>query len=78
MGSSALCAPATAPLPRNVWAPASRNLSVTFFQKSEMKLRADGTAGVTSTDEALNPYWATFKASLARQARPCPTLNPGP
>lgn len=63
-------------LMRREWAPPSSNLSLHFVIQAR-RLVPSGAAAVTSTDPAVNPWWAVFTASLAAQGlRAEPTTFP--
>ena len=51
---------------REEWAPAALNFTLTFTIQAK-RLQPDGSASVTSTDAAANPWWGAFTASLAAQ-----------
>jgi hypothetical protein len=61
---------------REEWAPASQNFTVTFTIQAK-RLQPDGSASVTSTDAAVNPWWGVFSDSMAAQGlRVAPEIFP--
>jgi hypothetical protein len=61
---------------RDEWAPASLNFTVTFTIQAK-RLQPDGSASVTSTDAAVNPWWGVFRDSMAAQGlRVAPEIFP--